>query len=344
MNRTRLRLVYCLALLGAGRWASVLARRSGFRPGHCGGGERGRHAEDRGAEGGAGRCRTPSRRWPRRSARPSCASRSRLAPAREGRRPSAADADARGTGRRQRTTTSRRCFATSSSSAGEAARMPSPGPQHGVGSGFIIDGNGDIITNRHVVQGATKVTVTMNDGKEYPRARRRQGRADRRRGRAARQGAGEPRGRAPRRLRQARGRRVGRRRRQPARARADGHGRHLQRQGPRRQARPDVGQPRARLHPDRRQDQPGQFGRPARQPRGRGRGRQHAHPGGRGRRLRLRDPRQRGPARRADAHQGRARALRVPRPHVDERQGPRRRADGEARPQRPAARAPSSRR
>jgi serine protease Do len=45
---------------------------------------------------------------------------------------------------------------------------PAPGPQHGVGSGFIIDANGDIITNRHVVQGATKVTVTMNDGKEYP--------------------------------------------------------------------------------------------------------------------------------------------------------------------------------
>jgi len=45
---------------------------------------------------------------------------------------------------------------------------PAPGPQHGVGSGFIIDGGGDIITNRHVVQGATKVTVTMNDGQEYP--------------------------------------------------------------------------------------------------------------------------------------------------------------------------------
>jgi serine protease Do len=46
--------------------------------------------------------------------------------------------------------------------------LPAPGPQHGVGSGFIIDGSGDVITNRHVVQGATKVTVTMNDGKEYP--------------------------------------------------------------------------------------------------------------------------------------------------------------------------------
>lgn len=45
--------------------------------------------------------------------------------------------------------------------------MPEPGPTHGVGSGFIIDTSGDIVTNRHVVQGATKVTVTMNDGKEY---------------------------------------------------------------------------------------------------------------------------------------------------------------------------------
>src|SRR5437763_123325 len=45
--------------------------------------------------------------------------------------------------------------------------MPEPGPAHGAGSGFSIDTNGDVVTNRHVVQGATKVTVTMNDGKEY---------------------------------------------------------------------------------------------------------------------------------------------------------------------------------
>ena len=76
--------------------------------------------------------------------------------------------------------------------------MPEPGPAHGVGSGFIIGTNGDIITNRHVVQGATKVTVTMNDGKEYPRAGRREGRPDGRRGRADGQAAGEPGGRAPR--------------------------------------------------------------------------------------------------------------------------------------------------
>ena len=67
----------------------------------------------------------------------------------------------------RRPTRFRPCSATSSSSA-PAKACPRPGPQHGVGSGFIIDSTGDIITNRHVVQGATKVTVTMNDGKEYP--------------------------------------------------------------------------------------------------------------------------------------------------------------------------------
>ena len=65
------------------------------------------------------------------------------------------------------TTTCRRSSVTSSTSVRAAAACPIPGPAHGVGSGFIIGTNGDIITNRHVVQGATKVTVTMNDGKEY---------------------------------------------------------------------------------------------------------------------------------------------------------------------------------
>jgi serine protease Do len=51
---------------------------------------------------------------------------------------------------------------------GEGFPGPSQGPSHGVGSGFIFDTGGDIVTNRHVVQGATKVTVTLNDGKEYP--------------------------------------------------------------------------------------------------------------------------------------------------------------------------------
>ncbi|WP_238885618.1 S1C family serine protease [Clostridium sp. YIM B02551] len=39
--------------------------------------------------------------------------------------------------------------------------------QEGVGSGFIINKDGDILTNFHVVQGATEVKVTFNNGKEY---------------------------------------------------------------------------------------------------------------------------------------------------------------------------------
>jgi serine protease Do len=50
---------------------------------------------------------------------------------------------------------------------GEGFPGQTPGPSHGVGSGFILDTSGNIVTNRHVIQGATKVTVTLNDGKEY---------------------------------------------------------------------------------------------------------------------------------------------------------------------------------
>jgi S1-C subfamily serine protease len=37
--------------------------------------------------------------------------------------------------------------------------------QRGTGSGFIINSNGQIMTNAHVVFGATKVTVTLKDGR-----------------------------------------------------------------------------------------------------------------------------------------------------------------------------------
>ena len=38
-------------------------------------------------------------------------------------------------------------------------------PQTGQGSGFIYDDQGHIVTNNHVVEGATKVLVTFNDGR-----------------------------------------------------------------------------------------------------------------------------------------------------------------------------------
>ncbi len=40
-------------------------------------------------------------------------------------------------------------------------------PQHALGSGFIIDPAGYIVTNNHVVDGATKIVVTLEDGSEH---------------------------------------------------------------------------------------------------------------------------------------------------------------------------------
>ena len=39
--------------------------------------------------------------------------------------------------------------------------------QHGMGSGFIIDAGGVILTNNHVVRGADEVTVRLHDGREF---------------------------------------------------------------------------------------------------------------------------------------------------------------------------------
>jgi serine protease Do len=46
-------------------------------------------------------------------------------------------------------------------------QMPQPGPMHGEGSGFIIRADGVIMTNAHVVNGATEVTVRLTDRREY---------------------------------------------------------------------------------------------------------------------------------------------------------------------------------
>ncbi|MGB3190292.1 MAG: HhoA/HhoB/HtrA family serine endopeptidase [Limnoraphis sp.] len=45
--------------------------------------------------------------------------------------------------------------------------IPDKQIQSGTGSGFIIDSQGEIITNAHVVDGASKVTVTLKDGREF---------------------------------------------------------------------------------------------------------------------------------------------------------------------------------
>jgi serine protease Do len=48
-------------------------------------------------------------------------------------------------------------------------RMPSPQAykQRGLGSGVIVDSNGTILTNNHVVRGADELTVILSDGKKY---------------------------------------------------------------------------------------------------------------------------------------------------------------------------------
>jgi serine protease Do len=40
--------------------------------------------------------------------------------------------------------------------------------QQGAGSGWIIDKNGLIVTNNHVVDGAKSITVTLDDGRTFP--------------------------------------------------------------------------------------------------------------------------------------------------------------------------------
>jgi serine protease Do len=50
---------------------------------------------------------------------------------------------------------------------GPGTPEPPPGPQRGTGSGVVMDARGDIVTNRHVVSGATNVKVTFSDGREF---------------------------------------------------------------------------------------------------------------------------------------------------------------------------------
>ncbi|MEU8837981.1 trypsin-like peptidase domain-containing protein [Streptomyces roseus] len=42
------------------------------------------------------------------------------------------------------------------------------GSGQGTGSGIVVTADGEIVTNNHVVDGATEIQVTMSDGKKYP--------------------------------------------------------------------------------------------------------------------------------------------------------------------------------
>jgi serine protease Do len=46
--------------------------------------------------------------------------------------------------------------------------VPNQGPGRGTGSGFVMDSQGNIITNSHVIAGASKVTVILSDGSKLP--------------------------------------------------------------------------------------------------------------------------------------------------------------------------------
>jgi serine protease Do len=45
--------------------------------------------------------------------------------------------------------------------------MPMPRQREGEGSGFLIDADGYIVTNNHVIEGADRIEITTNDGTQY---------------------------------------------------------------------------------------------------------------------------------------------------------------------------------
>jgi len=49
----------------------------------------------------------------------------------------------------------------------EKRNIPSQRPMIGLGSGFIIDSSGEIVTNSHVIEGADEITVILHDQKKF---------------------------------------------------------------------------------------------------------------------------------------------------------------------------------
>jgi serine protease Do len=49
-----------------------------------------------------------------------------------------------------------------------APQQPEPREGRALGSGFIVEGSGHIVTNNHVIDHATEIKVALQDGSEYP--------------------------------------------------------------------------------------------------------------------------------------------------------------------------------
>jgi serine protease Do len=50
---------------------------------------------------------------------------------------------------------------------GSGNGLPMPREREGEGSGFLVDATGYIVTNNHVIEGAERIEITMNDGTQF---------------------------------------------------------------------------------------------------------------------------------------------------------------------------------